>query len=117
MSTQVSFIKIEKEFLAQFREKINTSEDIVDVQKYFSYTIKEMLQKILKKEGIKINEDDIQLLPNHPYYTIKNMDASLKALWENSDIKDIIQRFAETAHKRYLHLQKNPAKTQKKIRP
>jgi len=47
MSTQVSFIKIEKEFLPQFREKISTSEDITDVQKYFSYTIKEMLQKIL----------------------------------------------------------------------
>jgi len=45
------------------------------------------------------------------------MDASIKALWETSDIKDIIQRFAQTAYKRYLHLQKNPAKTQKKIRP
>lgn len=119
MSTQVSFIKIEKEFLPQFREKISTSEDTIDVQKCFSFTIKEMLQKIFEfeKEGIEINEDDIQLSENHPYYIIKNMDASLKALWKISDIKDIIQRFAETAHKRYLHLHKNPAKTQKKIRP
>lgn len=117
MSTQISFIKIEKEFLPQFREKISTSEDIVDVQKYFSFTIKEMLQEIFEKEGIEINEDDIQLSENHPYYIIKNMDASLKALWKTSDIKDIIQRFAETAHKRYLHLHKNPSKTQKKIRP
>lgn len=116
MSTQLSFSKIEKEFLPQFREKISTSEDMVDVQKYFSYTVKEMLQKAFEKEGITIYEENIELTSTPPYYTIKNIDSSIHVLWENSDLKDILQRFAEVAHKRYLHLQKNPSKTNKKIR-
>jgi len=35
MSIQISFSKLEKEFMPQFRERINTSEDIIDVQKIF----------------------------------------------------------------------------------
>ncbi len=116
MSTQVSFSKLEKEFLPQFREKISTSEDIVDVQKYFSYTIKELLQKAFEKEGINLYEEDIELTTTPPHYTIKNINPSIKMVWENSDLKNILQRFAEIAHKRYLHLQKNPSKTNKKIR-
>ncbi|MCX8123175.1 MAG: hypothetical protein N3F66_03315 [Spirochaetes bacterium] len=116
MSTQVSYSKIEKEFLPQFREKISTSEDIVDVQKYFSFTIKEMLKKAFEKEGITIYDENIELTTTPPYYIIKNIDPSIKELWENSDLKDILQRFAEVAYKRYRHLQKNPSKTNKKIR-
>ncbi len=116
MSTQVSFSKLEKEFLPHFREQISTSEDIVDVQKYFSHTIKEMLQKAFGKDEIIVNEEDIELTSTAPYYSIKNMGMSIQHIWENSDLKDIIKRFAEVAHKRYLHLQKNPSKTNKKIR-
>ncbi len=116
MSAQISFSKLEKEFLPQFREKISTSEDVIDVQKYFSHTIRVMLQKAFEKEEITINEEDIELITIPPYYTIKKMDLSIQSLWENSDLKDILHRFAEMAHKRYLHLQKNPSKTNKKIR-
>ena len=116
MSIQISFSKLEKEFMPQFRERINTSEDIVDVQKIFSYTIKEMLQKAFEKEGITINEEDIALTSTEPYYAITNQDIIQNELWDISDLKDIIQRFAEVAHKRYIHLQKNPAKTKMKIR-
>ncbi len=116
MSTQVSFSKLEKEFLPPFREKISTSEDVTDVQKYFSHTIQAMLQKAFEKEEITINEEDIELATMPPYYTIKKMDLSIQSLWENSDLKDIFHRFAEMAYKRYLHLQKNPSKTNKKIR-
>ena len=116
MSTQVSFSKLEKEFLPQFRERISSSEDIVDVQKYFSFTIKEMLHKVFENNSIDIHEDDIELLQTVPYYAIKRIDASLQSLWENSDLKDIVKRFALTAHNRFIHLQKNPSKTNKKIR-
>ncbi|HQG43017.1 MAG TPA: hypothetical protein PLE64_09940 [Spirochaetota bacterium] len=116
MSIQISFSKLEKEFMPQFRERITTSEDIVDVQKIFSYTIKEMLQKAFEKEGITINEENIALTSSAPYYTITINNHSINELWNTSDLKDILQRFAEVAHKRYIHLQKHLAKTKMKIR-
>ena len=116
MSTQVSFSKLEKKLLPQFRERISTSEDMVDVQKYFSYTIEEMFFKAFENQTISINEDDIQLLTEEPFYKIKKMEPALQSLWEHSDLKDIVKRFAVTTHKRFVHLQKNPSKTNKKIR-
>lgn len=116
MSTQASFIKLEKEFLPQFRDKINSSEDIADVQNCFSHTVKTMLQKAFEKQSITFFDENISMTATEPYYTIKHTDDAIKPVWGTSDLKDIIKRFARIAYKRILYLQKNPSKTQKKIR-
>jgi hypothetical protein len=42
-------------------------------------------------------------------------DTEFAAVWQNSDLSNIVQRIADAAGNRHKHLLKNPAKTEAKI--
>ena len=42
-------------------------------------------------------------------------DPDFEAVWQNSDLSNIVKRIADAAGNRHKHLQKNPAKTEAKI--
>ncbi|MBZ4683133.1 MAG: hypothetical protein PWP46_504 [Fusobacteriaceae bacterium] len=119
MSNQYSFVQFEKDYQHQFRNKLNNAEEPVEVLKIFSKTISSMLNEILK-EKVKISYEDVKLLPNDDaeYKISDNLlkNSEINELFNNSDIKNIILRFANAAVHRYLSLNKHNEKTKLKIR-
>lgn len=119
MSRQVSFSKFENRILPGFRDKINHAESTEDVKKFFVYTVKELFDDVFN-ESIRFEYDDFKLDPENK----KGFDLSSRILgikefsnvWNDSDLKRVVTRIAETSTHRYRHLHKNPEKTKSKIR-
>ncbi len=69
---------------------------------------------------VDIAYDDIVLTPKDPpHYTLSDKlmaDPRFTASWQDSDLKKIMADLAGMAMKRYIHLEKNPGKTEAKIR-
>ncbi len=120
MNKMASFSLLEKEYIRKMRNKINNSEDKVDLQNHFSNTITNLLNKIFKDKNLTIRNDDIAFdSKKNNYYSVnQNLLKSeiFKKTWDNSDLQQIINRFADSVYHRYLHLDKHPEKTVKKIR-
>lgn len=122
MTVQHSFSKIEKELLPAFRQQIGTAESTEDVKKNFVYTTSDLLDKATGGE-LKPRFEDIHLVPAAEDDSCKFdfsgrlMDnPAFIAVWRNSDLQHIVGRFAASASNRYKHLEKNPEKTEAKIR-
>lgn len=119
MTKQLSFMKSMHEILPHFRRRLNNAESTEDVKKFFTYTIMELFEKILPDQNL-LTYEDIDLLPgNVPPYTLSDRIINryeVSQALETSDLKDILHKLAETASKRYIHLEKNPEKTESKIR-
>jgi len=122
MEGKVSFSVLEKEFAHVFRNGINSSEDKIDLGNHFSRTMKTLLQKVFEHEHIPVDVDDSDITFNpeaRHYYTISGklrQTGSFKGLWEGSDLPSVIERFADSTHKKYLHLDRHREKTRFKIR-
>ncbi|MFP4668206.1 MAG: hypothetical protein ACOCQI_02240 [Desulfosalsimonas sp.] len=118
MSKQISFTKHERRILPEFRKKINSSESTEDVKKFFSYTAASLFKDILPEEE-ELEFEDIRLAPEtDPPYRVSSRLLSVPAfakVWENSDLSNVLGRFAEAALNRYRRLEKNPEKTDSKI--
>ena len=119
MSLQYSYALYEKDFNHEFRERLNHSEDASDISNYFSHTVTKMLNKIFG-DKLTVKDPDIMFEPKgeaHFIFSRKLMDnKEFSDALENSDIGNIIQRFAEAANHRYIHLAKHSEKTNSKIR-
>ncbi|TDT71480.1 hypothetical protein EV215_0856 [Hypnocyclicus thermotrophus] len=119
MSSQYSFIQYEKNYQHQFRNKLNNAEEPVEVLKIFSQIISLMLNEIFEEE-IKVEYEDIKLLPNDDTeYKISDKllsNPKVNEIFNNSDIKNIIFRFSNTAIHKYRSLNKHNEKTKLKIR-
>ena len=119
MSLQYSYALYEKDFSHEFREKLNLSEDGSDISNHFSHTITKMFNKIFG-DKFTIKDPDIIFEPgNGPHFSfsrnlLDNME--FQNALQNSDIGNIVERFAESAHHRYVHLSKHLEKTNSKIR-
>lgn len=120
MNKTASFSKFEKEFSREMRNKINTSEDKIDLENHFSCTVSNMLRKIFEDKNIRITNGDIYFDPSQKhYYRIDGnlLDSKIfKTTWENSDLQSVINRIAASAYHKYVHMKKHPEKTEKKIR-
>jgi len=120
MEKQISFSTLGNESIHQFRDKINNSENTVDLKNHFAFTVIDFLNQIFEKSQLDIDADDIQLTPdkNALYeFSDKLLDnVEFKKIWDISDLKNVIHKFADTAHHRYIHLNKHKEKTNKKIR-
>ncbi|MFO7932436.1 MAG: hypothetical protein ACQETG_06015 [Thermodesulfobacteriota bacterium] len=118
MSKQTSFTKHERKVLPEFRKKINNSESTEDVKKFFSYTATSLFKEILP-EDVAVEFDDVRLAPDDdpPYEMSERLMAvrEFSSVWENSDLSNVLDRFAEAALNRYRRLEKNPEKTDSKI--
>ncbi len=117
MTKRTSFTKNLHRLMPRFRENMSNAESTEDVKKFFSYSVRDLLEDILGKE-IRIDKDDIILLPDKPpYFDLSPKLASeIDKVWEGSDLPHLIEKLAESAIGRFKHLEKHPEKTESKIR-
>lgn len=120
MSAKRSFTGLEKQLVHDFRNKMNNAENIVEVRNHFAFIVSKLLLEVFDGEDITISQNDVKFDPEAKcHYTVSdnlNNHVSFKKIWDNSDLPDIIKRFAQSAHKHYKHLAKHEEKTEKKIR-
>ena len=120
MENQVSFSTMGNECVHELRNKINTAENIIDLKNHFAFTVINFLNKVFEEQPIDIDADDIKFDPENKDLFILNerltQNPDFKKLWENSDLKNVLYRFAESANHRYIHICKHNEKTNKKIR-
>ena len=124
MTERLSFTKYENEILPTFRDRMNKAESTEDVRKFYFYTVKELLEKILElgedeELDISYPEDvDLDLNSDTNFKLGEKIlqNQKIKEYLENSDLPDILQRLAESAIKRYVHLEKHRERTESKIR-
>lgn len=119
MKQLLSFSKIENELLPKFRKQISAAESTEDMKKFFSYSMQELLEQVFSGE-IEVGFDTISLAPEQdPPFRIDEQTRAnemFSSVWNTSDLSHIINRFSEAAMHRHMHLTKNPAKTEAKIR-
>ena len=119
MSEQLSFTKIENDLRPTYRNRLNTAESPEDIKKFFIYTAREFLTRSLG-DAVPVEYEDVRLAPDsdppyilspklaeHPTYT---------SLQNRSDLSIILSRLAQSAARRYVHLERNPEKSESKIR-
>ena len=119
MTTQFSFSKIENELLPGFRRRIGAAESSEDVKKFYVYTMQDLFRQVFS-DNLNLEYGDVSLQPtqDQPFVLSKRIKAraDFVVTWKNSDLSHVMTRFSETAIHRYRHLEKNPAKTEAKIR-
>ena len=119
MTTQLSFSKIENELLPGYRRQIGSAESTEDVKKFYAYTMQSLFRQVFAGK-IEAGYDDIALMPDQqPSFVIStglNGKEDFASIWNGSDLPSVVNRFTETAVKHYRHLEKNPKKTEAKIR-
>ncbi|MFC1827211.1 hypothetical protein ACFLZQ_04705 [Thermodesulfobacteriota bacterium] len=118
MARQLSFSKYEQELRPELRQNLNIAESTEDVKKFFVYTIRKLFGRVLDgKEAFQY--EDIQLSPlEQSGFIISDElleNTEFAAVWQNSDLSNIVKRIADAASNRHKHLMKNPAKTEAKI--
>lgn len=119
MTRRMSFTSAERELIPEFREKINHAEGVIDLENFFSYTVLKLLNKAMNG-GLPLMPDDIQFAPESAagfkISTRLKEDKLYQELMENSDLEQIIRKFASAAAKRYVHFRKHQEKAPSNIR-
>lgn len=122
MTTQLSFSKDENELLPDFRNKIGRAESTEDVKKIFAHTTELLLKRIFTS-SLPLDYGDISLVPDgaedSPPFTLSGQLTSRQEfteIWGKSDLPKVLTRLAQSAKNRHKHLEKNPEKTNSKIR-
>ncbi|MEN8135335.1 MAG: hypothetical protein ABFS18_07330 [Thermodesulfobacteriota bacterium] len=119
MSKMMSYSKIEKTILHDFRNKVNHAESTEDLKKFFTYSAQELFNNVFAGK-MTFDFDDISLQPDGaPHFQLHERLLSanaFKAVWDSSDLPQVMGRLAKAAANHYVRLEKNPAKTEAKIR-
>lgn len=119
MATQISYSKFENDLIHQYRNQISGAESSADVEKFFDYAVRELCKKIfdgnlrLKQQDFQFTQEGESLFQVHK--RLLNTEA-FSDVWNNSDLPNIVNRFAQTANHRAIHLEKHKEKTNLKIR-
>lgn len=119
MSKRMSYSKVEKAILHDFRNKINHAESTEDIKKFFVYIILRLFEEVFDGK-ITCEFEDISLRPtSEPAYQLHERlvsSGNFKDVWDNSDLPQVVGRFATVASHHHTRLKKNPGKTELKIR-
>lgn len=119
MTRQFSFTSWERKVLPEYKVRINKAETREDVKNVFVQKVQDLLNDVADGT-VRMEEGDILLAPNSDsLYQISERlrtHESLAAWWKESDLAHVISRLADHAAGRYKHLEKNPGKTELKIR-
>ena len=120
MTKRLSFTKEEHGIRSEFREMMDQAESTEDVKKFFFQTAQGLLNRITDEE-LNISFEDVGLdLKRREGYVLSPAlmnQAGLEEIKDGSDLGHILERMATQAWNRYRRLDKNPAKTEKKIYP
>ncbi|GAU07647.1 hypothetical protein [Desulfoplanes formicivorans] len=119
MSEQTSFTRFENQAFPTFRMKLGKAESTEDVKKFFFQTLRDLFDKIFGDE-INFEREHIVLAPGetpclHIAEALTSQPAFAHAM-NDSDLDRVLERFAQAAVNRYIHLAKNNEKTNAKIR-
>lgn len=119
MEKKFSFSRLEHELISEFREKVNTSEDINDLKNLFAYTMALFIKKAFQ-EKINVSQQDVVFDPQAENFLkispVLSQNGNFQEMAQNSDLLKVMGRFSHTIHKRYLHLLRHPPKRALKIR-
>jgi len=121
MTKQLSFSKFENEIMPDFRDRINRAESAEDVKKFFAYATNELLNNVFAGK-VALEYGDISLDPaaggtQHFKVTERLLDLKeFSEVWNNSDLRHVTGRLAQTAANRCKHMERHPEKTNAKIR-
>jgi len=119
MAKRLSFSKNEQDILPEFRQRINLAESTEDVKKFFVYTVTELFNHVFTGKIDFVYEDIELQFGEDPYFSVSDRLLSqndFSAIWECSDLPNVVARFARTAIKRSKRLEKHSEKTDAKIR-
>lgn len=120
MEKQISFSTLGNECIHKFRDKINNAENTVDLSNHFAFTVIDFLNQIFEESQLDIDADDIKFAPEEKglYIFSERLvnNSEFKKIWDISDLKSVIHKFADTAQHKYIYLNKHKEKTNKKIR-
>jgi len=118
VSKKFSFTSLEKEFLPEFREKVNTCEDVIDLENLFSHTMAQIVGKIFV--DLKIRPGDIIYDGREAaHFCISPrllQQSAFKEILANSDLARLSERFASVIHHHRLRLKRHPRKTERLTR-
>jgi hypothetical protein len=113
-----SFTKLEKSISSNLRAKLSLAEDVEDLVEIFYAAVTGFINEAVP--GIQISPTDLLFDPDVPdCFKIEGRllcNPEFAEIWNNSDLKAIACRLAESCHKRYIHLERHPEKTKSKIR-
>ena len=119
MTRQISFTKFENLSLHDFRKKLSHAESTEDVKKFYVYTMQDLFNRVFSGK-IDLEYGDVVLHPDQvPSFSFNERIQGMEdftSVWNSSDLPHIISRFTDSALKNLKHLEKNPAKTESKIR-
>jgi len=119
MTRMLSFSKAENDLLPKFRKLTNEAESTEDVKKFFVYCMQELFAQTFNGQ-LELRFEEVGLQPEaDPCFFISEQVRSrddFTEMWQGSDLPQIVTRFAELAVGHYKHLEKNPKKTEAKIR-
>jgi len=119
MSRRMSYTKLENELIRSFREKINTAATAEDITSAFSQTMGKLLAGALG-ESTPSFRGSIAFEPKaKEFYRLDEplaSNASFTAMMHDSDLPQIISRFAGTANRRRLRILEHRERTEAKIR-
>ena len=121
MAKQKSFSRVEQNVRHTFRNNLNIADSTEDVKKFFVYAVQDFIEQAFE-ERVIVNYEDVSLDQGAASGyklspSLKNNKEFSKAL-ANSDIPQIIERFAENALDHIKHLEgKHPDKTEAKMYP
>ncbi len=121
MGKQSSFSKLEKKYSPELREKVSSAEGVSDLIRNFSSIVTTFLDEAFEEyDEIEIDGYSVNFNPdkekNFEIDKKLKSNETFKKIWEQSDLRNVLKRFAETAYNRYVHLEKHNEKTNKKIR-
>ncbi len=116
---KISFRKFEHKILPHFRQQINEAESTIDIKNTFVYSIRNLFEKAFAG-GLQLKDEDVRFTPyEEPYFLLSQevlKNESIRRIWKNSDLRNVIERLAESSMNRYRHLARHGEKTDSKIR-
>ncbi len=118
MTRQISYTRLEQALLPGFRERMDRAESTEEVGKFFSEVASTFLSDALGEPGA-VRHDMVKLAPGESNGYVLSDD--IRALpgfleaWDGSDMPRILSQLAGKAVNRFVHLDKNPEKTEAKM--
>lgn len=114
MTTQRSYVSLEREILPAYRKEVASAATVHEVQQQFARAVCALVEQA-SAGAVRCRHEDVSLLPAQaPHYTLSeamSAQAAFQDVWRDSDFAVIVGRLAEPAVHRCVHLGKHAEKT------